>query len=85
MNQSVRQSIIQRIGTRHVVLISLYGLTNVMEEIDNESMYKDGLEEIGSSDVSCWVKNIIDRLQRYHKPLGDNETVDVVGIRDLFI
>ena len=45
-------------------LITKYGLTNVMEEIEYESWYKDGLEEIGSSDISCWVNNIRDRLER---------------------
>ena len=63
-NKAVAQAITFRISRQHLDLITKYGLTNVMEEIEYESWYKDGLEEIGSSDISCWVDNLRDRLER---------------------
>lgn len=63
-NKAVYDAIGSRIGRLHLDLITRYGLTNVMEEMEFESWYKDGLEEIGSSDISCWVNNIRERLER---------------------
>lgn len=63
-NKAVYDSICFRVGRQHMDLVATYGITRVMEEIEYESWYKDGLEEIGSSDISCWVDNIRDRLER---------------------
>lgn len=64
--ESVKSAIMRRIIMQHVDLISEYGLDRVEEEIDNVALgYADTmLEEIGSSDVSCWVIEIKERLRR---------------------
>ena len=62
MSQAVNNSITRRIATQHVELIRCYGLEAVMEEIDDEVSFVGEVEEIGSSDISCWVNNIRKRL-----------------------
>lgn len=62
MAESVHRAITHRIATQHVDLIAKYGLTFVMAEIDEETSFVGDVEEIGSSDISCWVNAIKDRL-----------------------
>jgi len=70
MSESVSRAISYRISTQHVELIRIYGLDAVMEEIDDEAMFVGTVEEIGSSDISCWVNNIRRRLaNRVYGPL----------------
>ena len=62
MSTAVGDCIARRISMQHVELIRIYGLDAVMEEIDDEAMFVGTVEEIGSSDISCWVNNIRRRL-----------------------
>lgn len=69
MSTAVRSAIARRIATQHVELIRCYGLDAVVEEIDDEAMFVGTVEEIGSSDISCWVNNIRKRLaSRIYSP-----------------
>lgn len=67
--QSVYNAISHRIRVRHVDLIVKYGLDAVMEAVQFKADCFDGqqLEEIGTSDVSCWVKDIEETLSRQHE------------------
>lgn len=64
--ESVRNAISQRITASRPDLISTYGLVAVMDEIAYVAGGFHGilLDEIGSSDVSCWVKDVEEGLQR---------------------
>ena len=62
MSNAVSNSISRRIATQHAHLIRTYGLEAVMREIDDEAAFVGEVEEIGSSDISCWVNAIRQRL-----------------------
>jgi hypothetical protein len=59
---SVASAITYRIINQHVHLLSAYGVQRVYDAIVNEATRVGDVEEIGSSDVSCWVNNIINEL-----------------------
>ena len=61
---AVKNAIIHRISIRHLDLIKQYGIERVMDAIEDMALYVGEVEEIGSSDVSCWVKSIEERLGR---------------------
>ena len=61
---AVKNAIIHRISIRHLDLIKQYGIERVMDAIEDMAFYVGEVEEIGSSDVSCWVKSIEERLGR---------------------
>jgi hypothetical protein len=65
---SVKQAIEHRVVTTELDLIETYGLTAVTEEIENQALsYADEqLDEIGTSDVSCWILNIREKLEKHH-------------------
>ena len=68
MSNAVRSAITRRIANQHIELIRCYGLDAVVEEIDDEAAFVGEVEEIGSSDISCWVNAIRQRdkqRQRY--------------------
>ena len=72
--QSVKNAISDRIAhsPHGLVLLTTYGIIAVTEEIDNYASGFDSydLEEIGSSDISCWVRDIEHTLERHHKPIN---------------
>ena len=61
---AVKNAIIHRISIRHLDLLKQYGIERVMDAIEDMALYVGEVEEIGSSDVSCWVKSIEERLGR---------------------
>ncbi len=65
-SDSVRQATTNRIMRAHPDLFIRFGIDAVREAIDDQaSMYAETqLDEIGSSDVSCWVKSIEQDLER---------------------
>lgn len=66
---AVKNAIIRRITTLHVDLLRVYGLDMVEDAVDTETLYVGEVEEIGSSDVSCWVKSVEERLSRSNHSL----------------
>lgn len=66
---AVKNAIIRRIITCHVDLLRVYGLDMVEDAVDTEALYVGEVEEIGSSDVSCWVMSIEERLSRSNHSL----------------
>lgn len=63
--ESVKQAITFRITRSSPDLLIQYGPQRVLDAIEDvASMYGDiQLDEIGSSDVSCWVKSVEDILK----------------------
>lgn len=56
--EGAKNAIMWRIQRQHMDLVEKYGLDKVMQAVEDEAMYLDNLEEIGSSDISAWVNNI---------------------------
>lgn len=68
MSESVRNAITRRIATQRLDLLITHGFDRVTDEIELEASFVGDVEEIGSSDVSCWVKEIERRLRDDHIP-----------------
>ena len=64
--EAVFNAIIHRISTQHLDLISQYGIEQVMFAVEDMASFVGEVEEIGTSDVSCWVNNTIKLLQQNH-------------------
>jgi hypothetical protein len=66
--EAVASAVTNRIMRQHVDLLSKYGPVKVMAAIDDVAEYAgmDELDEIGSSDVSGWVKQVVDGLESGH-------------------
>lgn len=62
-SEAVKNAIIRRITMQHLDLLTQYGPDAVMGEVDDLASEMNDLDEIGSSDVSAFVKNIKDRLE----------------------
>jgi hypothetical protein len=56
--EAVRNAIIHRILTRHVDLLETYGLDLVESAVDFQADLVGEVEEIGTSDVSCWINSV---------------------------
>jgi hypothetical protein len=79
---AVAGAITRRIMMQHMDLLSKYGPVKVMAAIDDVADFagSDGLDEIGSSDVSIWTKQVIqdleaghyDRMESVQEAEGDN-------------
>ena len=63
-SEAVKNAIIRRIAMKHVDLLSKYGPEAVMSEVDSIAEMMNDLDEIGSSDISVWVRSIKDNLER---------------------
>ena len=83
---AVSGAVTRRIMSQHMDLLSKYGPAKVMAAIDDVAEFagSDGLEEIGSSDVSIWTKQVIQDLEAGHfdhvesVEEADSETEDKV-------
>jgi len=66
--EAVKGALCQRIRVSHLEdTVLKYGIDKVMDEVEYHSESYGGrncLEEIGSSDVSCWIKDIQASLER---------------------
>jgi len=63
-SEAVKNAIVRRIAMQHVDLLSKYGPEAVMDEVEEVASMMNDLDEIGSSDVSAFVKNVKDNLER---------------------
>ena len=72
---AVVNAIRHRILHSHRDLIAKYGPVRIMAAIEACAEGKGNLEEIGTSDVSIWVNQVIDDLE--HGYYDDNDTVPV--------
>ena len=62
--EAVLDAIIHRISIRHLDLITQYGIEQVMTAAEDMASFVGEVEEIGTSDVSCWVNNTIKLLEQ---------------------
>ena len=65
---AVSSAVTRRIMMQHTDLLGKYGPVKVMAAINDVADFagSDGLEEIGSSDVSIWTKQVIQDLEAGH-------------------
>jgi len=63
-SKAVEDCLIHRVRTQHLDLLIKYGATLVLEAIQNRAQFLYDLEEIGSSDISCWMQDVIEDLAR---------------------
>lgn len=63
----IAAAISQRIQRGHMDLIKTYGIMDVMDAIREASLFYEGMDEIGSSDVSAMVNSVIKHLERTKK------------------
>lgn len=63
---AVHSALCTRVCNVRMDLVATYGMEAVMQEIENKAstFAEDELEEIGSSDVSCWIMDIEESLKR---------------------
>lgn len=77
---AVANAVLNRISRQHTDLLSKFGPAAVMAAVDDVAEFAggDGLDEIGSSDVSIWVKQVIQDLEAGHyKNLHEGEYTSV--------
>jgi hypothetical protein len=73
---SVVSAITQRIVSQHQDVLRAYGPEKVLAAIQDRAEGLDGLEEIGSSDVSIWTKEVISDLEKgYYDHLNESHEV----------
>lgn len=76
----VAQAIIRRILTQRVDLLAKYGPELIGDAVDEVAEFVGDVEEIGSSDVSGWVRQVEDyakRMQnRYPEPMNVGDALD---------
>lgn len=66
--EAVKNAVTNRIVNRHMDVIEKYGPEKVTAAIDEVAEFaaSGGLEEIGSSDVSIWTRQVIEDLEKGH-------------------
>lgn len=82
--EGAKRAILWRIQNQHLDLIKQYGLDAVLQAVDDEAMYLDNLEEIGSSDISAWVNNIKRNLAADYTEVAANMEEDQVNELSLY-
>lgn len=65
---AVENAVLRRISNQHTELLSKYGPAAVMAAVRDVAEFAggDGLDEIGSSDVSIWVRQVVQDLEAGH-------------------
>lgn len=68
--EAVRSSITRRLMYNHQDLFGKYSIEDIEAAVDEEAynVASFGLEEIGSSDITAWVHNVIRHLTQHVKP-----------------
>ena len=61
-SESAKRAVIYRIMRQHPDLLAKHGPEKVMAAIENCCGHLSGLDEIGTSDVSAWVRNVMNEL-----------------------
>ena len=85
---AVYNAVLRRITKQHTDLLGKYGPAAIMAAVEDvaNSAGSDGLEEIGSSDVSIWTKQAIEDLEAgYYKDLHEVAEAPVDENDDLSI
>ena len=71
--EAVQAAIIRRIIHQHKDALAKYGPEAIMQAAEDEAAFVGDVEEIGSSDVSGWVRRVIQALEsgQYHDTHSD--------------
>jgi hypothetical protein len=78
VNDAVAEAVLNRISRQHTDLLSKFGPQAVMDAVDDLAASVGEVEEIGSSDVSIWTKQVIQDLESgMYKHLHENTGGDV--------
>ena len=76
-------AVINRITRQHLDLLSKFGPAAVMAAVEDVTGHLTDLEEIGSSDVSIWVREVIKDLEAGHyKDLHEGGLSDNMDMRN---
>jgi len=62
--EAVESALIHRFRVGHLDLVPKHGIQAVLEAITDKAFAVGRVEEIGSSDISCWMQDVIERLER---------------------
>lgn len=87
---AVAGAVTRRIMSQHLDILSKYGPVKVMASIDDVAEFagEDGLDEIGSSDVSIWTDQVIKNLEKGYfdhlesvqeEPVEEAEQIDEIS------
>lgn len=77
--EAVEIAIYRRIQFGRPDLIETYGFLEVMDAVEEHASLIGEVEEIGSSDVSCWVKEVERRLSRF-RPVDPETKMSYNGL-----
>lgn len=81
-SEAVYNAVLNRITRQHLDLLSKFGPAAVQAAIEDVAQFAggDGLEEIGSSDVSIWTKQVIQDLEAgQYAHLNENPALMALG------
>jgi len=70
-SEAAKSAVINRIIRQHPNLLAKHGPEKVMAAVENCCGHLSNLEEIGSSDVSAWVNNVIRELKHHDVEEGN--------------
>ena len=70
-SEAAKSAVINRIIRQHTDLLGKYGPEKVMSAVEDCCGHLSNLEEIGSSDVSAWVNNVIRELKHHDVEEGN--------------
>jgi Cytidylyltransferase-like len=78
---AVESAIIRRIMAQHTDLLAKFGPKDIMDAAREQAEWVGDVDEIGSSDVSAWVHNVIRELESRQQPTeeGMDSTSPVGG------
>lgn len=71
-SEGVYDAIMRRLVHQHPEVLKKYGFRTVEEWVAEKAAYMDNLEEIGTSDISIWTRDVINDLERYGIKNGDD-------------
>jgi hypothetical protein len=60
---AVQSAIINRIMRAHTDILGKYGPDKVLQAVENQADWVGEVDEIGSSDISIWVREVIKELE----------------------
>ena len=75
-SEAIQSAIIRRITRQHLDLLKEYGPKAIMDAAEHVAWAVGSVDEIGSSDVSAWVQEVIDMLEHSNEVEEDQYNDD---------
>jgi len=63
-HDAVQSAIINRIMRAHLDLLKQYGPDKVLQAVEDQASWVGEVDEIGTSDISIWVREVIKNLEQ---------------------